>query len=69
MITDALGGRAYYMGRLELEFPVSSGAQEPRPAAVGVYRRRLAVEASRQPILTDVVNVLHAQDGDDRLDR
>ena len=23
-ITDALGGRAYYMGRLELEFPISS---------------------------------------------
>ena len=34
-ITDALGGRAYYMGRLELEFPVSSGLKSLglRPSA------------------------------------
>ena len=33
--TDALGGRAYYMGRLELEFPVSSGLKSlgMRPSA------------------------------------
>jgi len=33
--TDALGGRAYYMGRLELEFPVSSGLKSLglRPSA------------------------------------
>ena len=35
VITDALGGRAYYMGRLELEFPVSSGLKSLglRPSA------------------------------------
>jgi outer membrane protein insertion porin family len=34
-ITDALGGRAYYMGRLELEFPVTSGLKSVglRPSA------------------------------------
>jgi len=34
-ITDALGGRAYYMGRLELEFPVTSGLKSLglRPSA------------------------------------
>ena len=41
--TDALGGRAYYMGRLELEFPRQFRAEEPRPSAVGIYRRRIAV--------------------------
>jgi outer membrane protein insertion porin family len=34
-ITDALGGRAYYMGRLELELPVTSGLRSIgiRPSA------------------------------------
>ena len=34
-ITDAVGGRAYYMGRLELEFPVTSGLKSVglRPSA------------------------------------
>ena len=34
-ITDALGGKAYYMGRLELEFPTSSGLKSVglRPSA------------------------------------
>ncbi|HEV2593615.1 MAG TPA: outer membrane protein assembly factor BamA [Sphingomicrobium sp.] len=34
-ITDAIGGRAYYMGRLELEFPVSAGMKSLglRPSA------------------------------------
>jgi outer membrane protein insertion porin family len=34
-IADSLGGRAYYMGRLELEFPVSSGLRSlgMRPSA------------------------------------
>ncbi len=34
-VTDALGGRAYYMGRLELEFPTSSGLKSVglRPSA------------------------------------
>jgi len=34
-VIDAIGGRAYYMGRLELEFPVSSGLKSMgiRPSA------------------------------------
>ena len=34
-VTDAIGGRAYYMGRLEVEFPVSSGMKSLglRPSA------------------------------------
>jgi outer membrane protein insertion porin family len=34
-VSDALGGRAYYMGRLELEFPTSSGLRSMgiRPSA------------------------------------
>ncbi len=34
-ITDSIGGRAYYMGRLELEFPISSGLKSLglRPSA------------------------------------
>jgi len=34
-ITDAIGGKAYYMGRLELEFPTSSGLRSVglRPSA------------------------------------
>ncbi len=34
-VTDAIGGRAYYMGRLEVEFPVSSGLKSMglRPSA------------------------------------
>jgi outer membrane protein insertion porin family len=34
-VTDAIGGRAYYMGRLELQFPVSSGLKSLglRPSA------------------------------------
>jgi outer membrane protein insertion porin family len=35
VITDAIGGRAYYMGRLELQFPTSSGLKSMgiRPSA------------------------------------
>lgn len=35
LVTDSLGGRAYYMGRLELEFPTSSGLKSMglRPSA------------------------------------
>lgn len=34
-VTDAIGGRAYYMGRVEMEFPVSSGLKSLglRPSA------------------------------------
>jgi outer membrane protein insertion porin family len=59
-ITDALGGRAYYMGRLELEFPISSGLRSLglRPSAfldVG------SLWAIKKPILTDVQKVCSAE--------
>ncbi len=52
-ITDALGGRAYYMGRIELEFPLSSGLKSVglRPSAfidVG------SLWKVKQPALTDI---------------
>jgi outer membrane protein insertion porin family len=52
--TDALGGKAYYMGRLELEFPTSSGLRSVglRPSAfidVG------SLFSMTRPILTDVI--------------
>jgi outer membrane protein insertion porin family len=55
-ITDAIGGRAYYLGRLELEFPVSSGLKSLgiRPSAfvdVG------SLWDIRQPQLLDIVNI------------
>ncbi len=53
-VNDALGGKAYYMGRLELEFPTSSGLKSMglRPSAfidVG------SLWGLKQPILTDIV--------------
>jgi len=55
-ITDALGGRAYYMGRLELEFPTSSGLKSVglRPSAfidVG------SLWMVKQPQLTNIPQV------------
>jgi outer membrane protein insertion porin family len=55
-ITDALGGRAYYMGRVELEFPTSSGLRSVglRPSAfidVG------SLWSITKPILTDVTTI------------
>jgi outer membrane protein insertion porin family len=55
-VSDALGGRAYYMGRLELEFPVSSQMRSLglRPSAfidVG------SLWNITKPELTDVVNI------------
>ena len=54
--SDALGGRAYYMGRLELEFPTSSSIRSMglRPSAfidVG------SVWSLTKPLLTDIVAV------------
>ena len=54
--TDAIGGRAYYMGRLELEFPVSSGLKSLglRPSAfldVG------SLWKITQPTLTDITTI------------
>jgi outer membrane protein insertion porin family len=58
-ITDALGGKAYYMGRLELEFPTSSALKSVglRPSAfidVG------SLWSITPPILTDVMKVCSA---------
>src|SRR5207237_8112094 len=51
-ITDALGGRAYYMGRLELEFPTSSGLKSVglRPSAFIDVGSLFGI---KKPILTD----------------
>ena len=61
-ITDALGGRAYYMGRLELEFPLSSGLKSVglRPSAfidVG------SLWKVKQPALTDIGIVCTPNEG------
>jgi len=55
-VTDALGGRAYYMGRLELEFPVSSGLKSLglRPSAFVDVGSLWHV---KQPALLDIVNI------------
>ena len=52
---DALGGRAYYMTRLELEIPLGSGARELglRPS---VFIDAGAVFGVRTPLLTDAPN-------------
>jgi outer membrane protein insertion porin family len=54
VITDALGGKAYYMGRLELELPVSSGLKSAglRPS---VYVDAGSLWNITRPILTDVI--------------
>ena len=43
--SDSLGGRAYYMGRLELEVPVSSSIRSLGLAPVGIHRRRIGLVA------------------------
>jgi len=55
-ITDALGGRAYYMGRLELEFPTSSGLKSLglRPSA---FIDAGSLWLIKQPILLNVAKV------------
>jgi outer membrane protein insertion porin family len=55
-ITDALGGRAYYMGRLELEFPTSSGLKSVglRPSA---FIDAGSLWMVKQPQLIDVQKV------------
>jgi outer membrane protein insertion porin family len=59
--TDAIGGRAYYMGRLELEFPVTSGLKSLglRPSAfldVG------SLWKVKQPSLIDARNICTPKD-------
>jgi outer membrane protein insertion porin family len=58
-ITDALGGKAYYMGRLELEFPSSSALKSVglRPSAFVDIGSLWSITP---PILTDVMKVCSA---------
>jgi outer membrane protein insertion porin family len=61
-ITDALGGRTYYMGRLELEFPVSSALKNAglRPSA---YVDAGSLWNITAPKLTDVVAICTPKSG------
>jgi outer membrane protein insertion porin family len=61
-ITDALGGRTYYMGRLELEFPVSSALKNAglRPS---VYVDAGSLWNITAPKLTDVVAICTPKSG------
>jgi outer membrane protein insertion porin family len=54
--TDALGGRAYYFGRLELQFPQSSGLKSIglRPSA---FIDAGSLWGVKKPQLLDVVNI------------
>jgi outer membrane protein insertion porin family len=53
-ITDALGGKAYYMGRLELELPTSSGLKSVglRPS---IYVDAGSLWSITKPVLTNVI--------------
>jgi outer membrane protein insertion porin family len=67
-VVDAIGGRAYYMGRLELQFPVSSGLKSLgiRPSAfvdVG------SLWKIKTPPLLDIVNVCTPKDSTSGLTR
>jgi outer membrane protein insertion porin family len=55
-VNDAIGGRAYYMGRLELELPVSSGLKSLglRPSAFVDVGSLWGV---KQPQLLNIVNI------------
>jgi outer membrane protein insertion porin family len=61
-VVDALGGRAYYMGRLELEFPTSSGLRSLglRPSAFVDIGSLWDIT---QPTLTNVVAVCTSTTG------
>ncbi|WP_167954369.1 outer membrane protein assembly factor BamA [Sphingomonas jejuensis] len=53
IVQDALGGRAYYLGRAELEIPLGSGARELglRPS---IFVDAGAVFGLTRPVLTDI---------------
>jgi outer membrane protein insertion porin family len=60
---DALGGRAYYLGRLELEIPLGSGAKELglRPS---IFMDAGAVFGVRKPTLITAAKTFPDRDGD-----
>ena len=55
-VSDALGGRAYYMGRLELEIPLGAGAKNLgiRPSA---FIDAGSVWGLKRPVLTNIVGI------------
>jgi outer membrane protein insertion porin family len=61
-VDDAVGGRAYYQGRAELEIPLGSGAKELglRPS---IFLDVGAVFGVKQPNLTTLVNEFTDTDG------
>jgi len=64
VVSDALGGRAYYMGRIEIEFPSTSALKNLgiRPSAfldVG------SVWKLTKPLLTDAPGICQAPDDSD----
>lgn len=62
-IDDALGGRAYYLGRLELEIPLGAGAKELglRPS---IFMDAGAVFGVRRPNLTTPATTFPDRNGD-----
>ena len=56
VITDAIGGRAYYMGRLELQFPTSAGLKSMgiRPSA---FVDAGSLWSITRPLLQDARNI------------
>ncbi|USI79398.1 outer membrane protein assembly factor BamA [Sphingopyxis sp. USTB-05] len=61
-IDDALGGRAYYQGRLELDIPLGTGAKELglRPS---IFLDVGSVFSVRKPALTTLANFFDSADG------
>lgn len=61
-IDDALGGRAYYQGRIEMDIPLGSGAKELglRPS---IFLDIGSVFGVRQPTLTTLANFRDPADG------
>ena len=66
VVDDALGGRAYYLGRAELEIPLGTGARELglRPS---IFMGVGALFAVTKPILQDNPNGIQQRDGDGNL--
>jgi len=65
-VDDALGGKAYYLGRAELEIPLGSGAREMglRPS---IFLDVGSLFSVTQPVLQDYPNGLQATDGNGNL--
>ena len=65
-VDDSLGGKAYYLGRAELEIPLGSGAREMglRPS---IFLDVGSLFSVTQPVLQDYPNGLQATDGNGNL--